>query len=188
MMGGGVSETFKRFRHSRGYGVHSPFAYRLVMNVVHPGSLYEYYGYFDIDATLASADCRSCVAWRMRADARLLLRLAATLRPKKVFVDPELHTVYTTALHAADSRMALTGDPAQAEDCDLIVASAPTTPLPLLEKGVDRGTAVVLYDTDGKTSERLFSQLGEGLMLHSPDRAVIIPRPGMARVEYSVNL
>lgn len=188
MTGVGVNETFRRFRHSRGFGVHSPFAYSLVMNVVHPGSLYEYYGYFDIDATLAAAACRSRAAWRMRADARLLLRLAVTLRPSKVFVDPELHKVYTTALHAADSRMPLTGDQTQTVSCDLIVASLPTTPLPLLEKGLADGTPIVVYDTDEKTSERLFSRLGEGLMLHSPDRAIIIPRQGMAPVEYSVNL
>lgn len=38
-------EWYKRWRHSRGYGVHSPSAYRLVMEVIRPSTLYAYYAY-----------------------------------------------------------------------------------------------------------------------------------------------
>lgn len=34
---------YRRWRHSRGYGVHSPFAYRIVKEVVAPTSGYTYY-------------------------------------------------------------------------------------------------------------------------------------------------
>lgn len=34
---------YKRWRHTRGFGVHSPFAYRIVKEVVHPPRGYAYY-------------------------------------------------------------------------------------------------------------------------------------------------
>ena len=47
-----ISETYKRWRHTRGYGVHSPFAYSLVKEVVRPGRKYGHYGYEEIDNSL----------------------------------------------------------------------------------------------------------------------------------------
>lgn len=37
---------YKRWRHTRGFGVHSPFAYRLVTEVVRPPRGYAYYAEF----------------------------------------------------------------------------------------------------------------------------------------------
>lgn len=34
---------YKRWRHTRGYGVHSPFAYRLITEAIHPKHGYVYY-------------------------------------------------------------------------------------------------------------------------------------------------
>ncbi len=61
----------RRFRKRRGYGVHSPWAYELITNVIYsPGT---YYAYRDIDRRLTLAD--RILRPRLRAKERLRFRL-----------------------------------------------------------------------------------------------------------------
>ena len=46
-----IWNNYLRWRHSKGFGVHSPFAYNLVTTVVRPG-IYGYYGYDDIESAI----------------------------------------------------------------------------------------------------------------------------------------
>ena len=39
-----IWEGYLRWRHSHGFGVHSPYAYHIVTGVIRPGD-YGYYGY-----------------------------------------------------------------------------------------------------------------------------------------------
>ncbi len=54
-----------RLRHSRGYGVHSPFAYALIMDAIREPAGYDYYAYAELP----------------QARQRLLYRLAAYFDP-----------------------------------------------------------------------------------------------------------
>lgn len=66
-----------RFRHRKGYGVHSPFAFRFITDVVY--ERHPYYAYGELDASLP-------VSWRLRRrrGLHLLLRLANHLQPKSI--------------------------------------------------------------------------------------------------------
>ena len=77
---GQIAESYKRWRHTRGYGVHSPYAYSVVKEVVRPGRRYAYYGYDDIDNAIDSNAVRHA-----RRMATTLLRLAAFLRTDTAF-------------------------------------------------------------------------------------------------------
>ncbi len=46
-----LANAYLRWRHSHGFGVHSPFAYNLVTMAVRPGK-YGYYGYELIDRVI----------------------------------------------------------------------------------------------------------------------------------------
>ena len=61
-----------RWRHTRGYGVHSPLAYRIVKECIRPDAAYGYYSDDIIDHELHDHP-------RARRQARLLVRLAAQL-------------------------------------------------------------------------------------------------------------
>lgn len=61
-----------RWRHTRGYGVHSPLAYRIVKECIRPDTAYGYYSDDIIDHELHDHP-------RARRQARLLVRLAAQL-------------------------------------------------------------------------------------------------------------
>lgn len=68
---------WQRLRHSRGFGVHSPFAYRFIREVLRERCAF--YAYDDVDAVAGS--------WPGgRAGARLLMRTAAWMRPDAIAV------------------------------------------------------------------------------------------------------
>ncbi len=64
-----LSEKLTRIRNTRGFGVHSPYAYLLARLVVKPAGGYTYYGYKEIDRV---SNPETPVA--IRAAARTLLR------------------------------------------------------------------------------------------------------------------
>lgn len=66
-----------RFRKRKGYGVHSPFAFRLITEVLTEHEAY--YAYSQLDAQL-----KWYQQWRYRRFVHLLLRLANCQQPKKV--------------------------------------------------------------------------------------------------------
>lgn len=60
----------RRFRHRKGYGVHSPFAYTFLRDVIYEGN--HYYAYADIEKELTGNCWKRMV---MRKHKRLLFRL-----------------------------------------------------------------------------------------------------------------
>ena len=66
-----------RFRHRKGYGVHSPFAFRFITDVIYEG--HPYYAYRELDKKLPLS-----MRLRQRRGLHLLLRLANHLQPKTV--------------------------------------------------------------------------------------------------------
>lgn len=68
-----IFDIIERWRHTLGYGVHSPLAYRLVKECVHPDFRYAYYSDYLIDSAFADD-------YRMRANIRMLVRMLNLLR------------------------------------------------------------------------------------------------------------
>lgn len=84
-----LANAYLRWRHSHGFGVHSPFAYNLVTMAVRPGK-YGYYGYELIDRVILTPGKR--YDRDVRRDARLLLRLLVALGSRRLLIaaaDPE---------------------------------------------------------------------------------------------------
>lgn len=72
----------RRFRHRRGYGIHSPFAYNFVTQVLYsPGHYYAEEGMFT---------WRDCLLWpRRTAIYRLMFRLANFWQPSVIYAPAE---------------------------------------------------------------------------------------------------
>ena len=66
-----------RFRHRRGYGVHSPFAFRFITDVIYES--HPYYAYGELDKMLPLSH-----RLRKRKGFHLLLRLANHLQPQTI--------------------------------------------------------------------------------------------------------
>ena len=66
-----------RFRHRKGYGVHSPFAFRFITDVIYES--HPYYGYALLDHGLPLS-----MRLRVRRGLHLLLRIANHLQPSTI--------------------------------------------------------------------------------------------------------
>lgn len=66
-----------RFRHRKGYGVHSPFAFHFITDVIY--EYHAYYAYSELDNTLPLS-----MQLRKRRGLHLLFRLANHLQPKTI--------------------------------------------------------------------------------------------------------
>ncbi len=69
----------KRFRHRCGYGVHSPFAFRFITDVIY--ERHPFYAYRELDRRLPLA-----MRLRRRKGLHLLLRLANHLQPGTIML------------------------------------------------------------------------------------------------------
>ena len=78
-------ESYLRWRHSRGFGVHSPFAYRFVTDVLRPGQ-YGYYAYHEADRLVTMP---KYAAWSRRKEIYFLIRLFLFLGTKRVVISGE---------------------------------------------------------------------------------------------------
>lgn len=111
-----LADSYRRWRHSRGFGIHSPFAYTLVTEALYPRRGYSYY--METDPRLDSA--HPAVSRRARAIYRLCIRLrgmsdstaphsrqtcipSAPIRHERmpVYLNPEAPECYHTALKLA---------------------------------------------------------------------------------------
>lgn len=66
-----------RFRHRKGYGVHSPFAFRFITDVIY--ERHPFYAYKELDKALPFSK-----RFRQRRGLHLMLRLANHLQPENI--------------------------------------------------------------------------------------------------------
>lgn len=88
-----------RFRHRCGYGVHSPFVFRFITEVLYERT--PYYAYRTLDARLPW-----CLRLRRRKGLHLMLRLANWLQPEAIVVPP-VYSWVRDYLHAGCARATL---------------------------------------------------------------------------------
>lgn len=158
-----VSDRYRRWRHSRGYGVHSPFAYTLVKEALYPAMGYAYY--LEHDPRLDSEDPSES------RRARSLYRLALRLRqlhadPLRIYLWSKAPECYRRALTLAGGRLLETPSPSAI----LILDPRDPEAEAKAEPPHDHPTCIL---PDGGT-----------LTFESPHYTIIIPRRQMADTSY----
>lgn len=183
---GSISEWYKRWRHSRGFGVHSPFAYDLVKNAIAPGRDYSYYGYYDIDCAMLKTGAD--VDTHMRHDARLLLRLLVFLRTKNMLLYPGNQMVLVRTAKAAGVRCReLTKGSLTAATHETLIVIEGNTPLQEgIAEAIGRGAAVMTLDPDDKLRALIAGSMTNGLSMEGKRILIAIPRQQMAPTSYSM--
>lgn len=179
----GASTAFQRWRHTRGYGVHSPFGYQLVTRVIRPGKV-SYYGYADIDHALSGPHIG-----RLRREARMLLRLAAMLNPESIFLQNGAHPAYQAAVRALGTRTGIIRTPKQAASCDMICSLGDFIPLDTLKQALSlSGHCVAIRDVPDGWADRLFETLPQGVMFTGPRNVLVINRDSMQKINYPISI
>lgn len=133
---------FSRLRHSRGFGVHSPSAYRFIGDVLRQPCAY--YAYSTVDRA----------GWHgRRSDARLLFRLAAHTQPRAIAAGGPAATICRTACPHARIEDSI------APDTDLIIFADSA-----LEATLERaaaGASVFIADSSTPAAKALLEQLSD---------------------------
>ncbi len=176
-----LAEGYKRRRHSYGFGVHSPLAYRLVRTVLMERC--SYYAYADIaDAIDASAsDCRR----RLRR-AKMLHRLAARFPRPTVRHLGTLPREYAVALEAALPRAnSASGQPSLTVGCagDGISAAQLADEA---TRHLSDSDIVALFGIDHDAVKTVWEAMPYGVLLTGKDALIAVADSGVTKVSYTV--
>lgn len=155
-----IGERFRRWRATRGYGVHSPLAFRLLGRVVRPARNVAYYG----EEKLRLADESQEKVKR----ARILLRLVAELQPSYVWVSPSLPEIYMEAIMLAGGVIRIYDGaifPDEMKKGDLIVADNFRMKKTDLKKIMTPGKTLIAFDVKANFREWVRQTLKGGVSL-----------------------
>lgn len=171
-----IKDCINRYRHGKGYGVHSPFAYHFITTIA--DCRYEYYGYEIID------DCNPDK--HLRKMARLLLRLTARLNPKEAFLavkETADRSVLETAVTEGNSQISFIKSPfksATTADCRrLIYIDSPTGETDFIKASVKSDLSAIVFDNLSdkdvrKVYDLTIASLPPSMILESRNAAIIV--------------
>ncbi len=152
-----------RLRHGRGFGVHSPFAYRFITECLR--EQLPYYAYDTITEPLH----------------RLVFRIAAYFRPATFHAAGIPPQIITLACHDASA----TGS----DSADMLVYTADTTP-GQLASAISRGAVVILIHTSSAQKTEIdtaLSAAGHGMTFSNGHHVLIaVPWPYLPRQHFDV--
>lgn len=148
-----ILSRFNRWRHGRGFGIHSPYAFVFVTEVLR--QKHGFYAYTQLKSRRS----------------RLTLRIVLALKPAAVCLitsDPLL----AAAVKAADSSIVMTDDPAKA---NLIIVDAAQSPEFALE-AYPQAHALVFHFLRLKSWRSIVSSLPYGHIYHNARSTAVIAR------------
>lgn len=171
----GYHSIIKRMLRSRGYGIHSPFAYHLVRSVLRMTSC-RYYAYPSID--------RSPLG---RHKARLLFRLLCHFNPHTITAaGPHTRDAIAPIVAEYSSTAQITGP--HAAELTVIVGTLPPDTLAGLQRDLTQMThwALIAIFTPSTQVNSLKQILRNGMTFTSGNVTVMAARPDLPRQDFNL--
>lgn len=190
---GTLGRTYLRWRHSKGYGVHSPFAFFMVESVISPGK-YGYYGYHDIDRYFRSE--RSQSQTLSLKQARFLFRLAVNIPVSSILSYESERGILGVVAKASCKRLyslnrlenRVDDSFPFPKDCLAVLTGTNSPETSLVESMLDYGCSVVAFGPDLPLRRILEKKRDRGVVFSDKNAVVTIPRDKMAFVKYECTL
>lgn len=175
-------QWFKRLRHSKGFGVHSPFAFMLVNEIIN--CRYRYYGYDDVEPYIDSANSR-----KQRRLARLLIRITGRVSFERFVIIGEADRVLSKAVEVADSRVEIVKGPVKEYSSALVYIGALCADSEYLRSAMHTDGNVLIFDTLGDDKlrmqyESLVSEVCHGVVFEDTDMSMVFIRRQLPMVKY----
>lgn len=172
-----------RWRHTHGYGVHSPLAFHIITECIHPEERYAYYADSYIQSMSANEE--------MRRRLRLMVRLINTFRVENIWM-PECGKKISEIISIAYPRLRLAYGKKCPEKADFIVFFNKCNLAQRLGNLPENDAITLLiFDKDIETLANLKSLIKDThitptLMIKSRSFSLILQREGMQPVEYNI--
>lgn len=171
-----IGERFRRWRATKGYGVHSPLGYRIVTHAVRPKSVFAYYGEEILENSQSTK--------RDIKRACLLLRFVAQIQPSYVWISPKLPEIFVEAIRLAGCVVRIfegTLYPDEIEKADLLVLYDFKLKKADLKKILRPGVSLIAFNPPNHFLEWLKSTMKGGVILDciSTQIAVSTNDPGL---------
>lgn len=166
-----IGERFRRWRATRGYGIHSPLAFRLVTRAVRPARGVIYYGEEQLHSR----------------NSRLLLRIVAELQPAYVWTSPGLPEPYMEAIRLAGCVVRIFDGnlfPDEIGNADMVVLAAPNRSL---KKAIFPGKSLVALDTDASFISKVKKQMKGGIILDGVTGLIAVATSDPALHSYEIS-
>lgn len=177
---------FLRFRHGRGHGVHSPYAFRFVQDVVRD-SCYGYYAENEICRHLKKEELHD---YDFQDFIGFIIKLASFLKSRRLVADPSLSRAVKIAASCMNLKfvdMGKGGADYPMEN-DLIIVGETRDINLNMEKCVEKSVPVYAVNPDHNVSQKLEQPISRGLLLKDKHEIILIPRKEMAYVVYDMKL
>ena len=167
-----IMNWIRRWRHTRGYGVHSPLAFRIVKECVRPDKRYGFYSdaYLDFEYHEDRKGLRH---------AKLALRLINLLRPKRVWI-PGGDRHLCTALKMSFPKIQFATNKECPKSVDFIVCNSGEHQAMWKKMDGIEECGMLVFGKEPDKIERAT------LMLISGTFTIILRREGMDFVSYSI--
>lgn len=158
---------FQRLRHSRGFGIHSPFAFRFITEVLNLPDIYGYYAYMYVEGKTL----------------RTVFRTAAYFQPKKVCIVDDIAGVRTAVTHAVPKAAR-----AAMYEADMVIFDAArqrTLPAEALRPG---SIVLILNYKKWKNRNAYLASLSYGMSFtNASSISIIVPLPHLPRQDFDVS-
>ena len=180
--------SYLRWRHSKGFGVHSPFAFGIVENVINLPEKYGLYAYKGVSRSLNQKKNR-----HLRKEKNkifFLLRLLSYLKIQKIlYCDTPQAFLKIVSENTGIRLIDIAGDRDFniSEDC-LLIFSDPDIEEGILNRFIERNGSMLFLFDDNDLSAKLGSEMSRGVIFRDKDMILAIPHQDMAFVKYDITL
>lgn len=186
MMKSNIFNIINRWRHTLGYGVHSPLAYRIIKECVHPDSRYAYYADSRIDY-LFDDD------WKKRQQLRLLIRIINILHVKLLWM-PNCGKKTREIISETFPNLKVSTNFQTTQDADFIVISGIRDHSELWNRLAPKANAgLLIFNNKGLSAHKseqtdLKFNIGSQptLTLYGDYFTLYLRRDGMQKIEYDL--
>lgn len=173
-----ISDFISRWRHTRGYGVHSPLAYRIVKECIRPDNRYGFYSdaYLDFEFHDDRKGLRN---------AKLALRIINLLHPKRIWI-PAADKRIRTAFEMSFPKLYVASQKECPKNVDFIICHSHNYGRDLWKRMDEAGDCGLLAFTNIDKSQVAEWSNPPTLQLFGKDLTLMLRRKGMESTSYEI--